>query len=491
MVIFTNAAIFTDGEIQKGTLVVENKKILRIVLDAYNDKPTFPKDTTIIDCKGALILPGCIDCHVHFRDLEQESKETLETGSMAALSGGVTTVLTMPNTKPALSTAASIEKYQNLPRKLYCNIGIIGGLNDGFNFTEMAKMSALGIYGIKIYPGAQSQEVPLEWKQKWAEVAAISKKLRDPVSILTQLQQNLTQWQQLFAKAKELNLSIAFHPEMPEEATKIQEVYRNAKGEGMNPDLHLASPELYAHSESHPIVGNEFSLIQMICSILSQTYSDPNNSPRVHFCHVSSVKCIDYIQYMKERGFPITFEVSPHHILLNYAQSIQPPAFGKVLDPLRSPEEQQKLWDKTHEGKIDMIATDHAPHTYEEKVKDFESAPSGFPGVDIALPLLLTQVAQYRIALDKVIQFYAENPAKIYQIPNKGKISPGYDADLVIVDRCDPYKFSPDQSYSKAKWSPYTGQTLLFKIKQVYIAGELAFDSSKTFISAKGQWLKH
>lgn len=490
MVFFTNASIFTDGEIVKGTLVVENRKIVKIIPDAYNSNSNYSKEH-IIDCQGGLLLPGCVDCHVHFRDLEQEYKETLETGSMAALSGGVTTVLTMPNTKPSLSTAEMVKKYRELPRKLYCNIGIIGGINEDFNFNELTKMKSIGIYGIKIYPGAKSKELPLEWKQKWTEVAAISKQLRDPASILAQLQQNFTQWQALFTKAKELDLPIIFHPEMPEESTKLHETFLTALGEGMNPDLHLSSPELFAHNESHPIIGNEFSLVQMICSILQQTYADPSQSPRVHFVHISSTKCIDYIAQLKERGFPITFEVSPHHVLLNYTHSIHPPAFGKVLDPLRSPEEQNALWEYTHEGKIDMIGTDHAPHSYEEKVMNFEGAPSGFPGVDIALPLLLSQVAQYRIALDKVVQFYAENPAKIYQIPNKGKIAPGYDADLVLVDRCDPYKFSPDQSFSKAKWSPYTGQTIFFKIKQVYIAGELAFDSSKTFISPKGQWLNH
>ena len=146
--ILTNANIFSEGHVIKGSLILNQGKIQAIDTESTLEELS-QQGENIFDCQDNLVLPGFVDCHVHFRDLEQEEKETLETGSKAALSGGVTTVLTMPNTKPALTTSDLVKQYSELSRELFCNIGVIGGIGYGFPFEEFAKMQLQGIWALK------------------------------------------------------------------------------------------------------------------------------------------------------------------------------------------------------------------------------------------------------------------------------------------------------------------------------------------------------
>lgn len=489
---FVNAQIFTDNQLLDGFLTVQNNgKIALIGSKAQFAKHKLPQESEIIDCQQRLLLPGCVDTHVHFRDFEQEYKETLESGSQAALCGGVTTVLTMPNTKPPLTNPEILQKYQKLPRKLYCNIGIIAGVTEGFNCSEVPQFQKHGAFGIKIYPGSQSSNCPLEWDSQWLTTPLMPFPPQN-ISIeqvKTQILQIPPNWKNLFAVACQAHLPLLFHPEFPLPSSQLDKTYAELLEEAKKKPS-IAHPELIAHDQTHSIANNEWVLIRMISAFMFAAKNQQLEIPHIHFCHVTNAESIRWIRQLQIAGYPVSSETTPHHIFLNNEMFYKNAAFAKVLDPLRAPQIQEALWEELQHETIDTIGTDHAPHSLEEKSTPFLQAPSGFPGLEIALSLFLTQMTNYRLALDKIMRLYAENPARIFHILGKGALHPGWDADLVLVERCPPYYWDAANSYSKAKWTPYIGTQLTVRIAQVYLKGQLAYDADRKLLNSCGEWLR-
>jgi dihydroorotase len=482
-----NIHIFEGTRIHPGFLIIENGKIQSIG-EKEPKVDDLKQIDEIIDGHNLLALPGFIDSHVHFRDMNQSAKETLTTGSLAALSAGVTTVLAMPNTNPPLSSAQRIEAYHKLPRDIYCNIGLIANVTDTFTLSEIPHLKEQGVFGLKIYPGAKSETLPLEWREIWKQkgnLDRLSYEYQEPIAQINEY----PNWLALFRACQKAGLSIFFHPELPHTEEEL-----NKKRELLTSDTPSSwstkNRHLLDHHMTHSIVNNEVAHIMMITHIARLLGKDPKAWPHLHICHVSNTPGINIIQTTAKALYPITFEVTPHHILLNYNVSVPNEAFAKVLTPLRSANDQQQLWDRVQDGKIDIIATDHAPHTIEEKSQPFLKAPSGFPGVDIASRLLLTKVFDYQLAMDKFVQYYATKPAELFGISNKGKLAPGYDADIVLIEKTHPYSYEAQTSPSLAKWSPYEGMKLKAKIRQVYLAGELAFDAVSNLQKPLGKIIK-
>jgi dihydroorotase len=487
--LITKVHVFTESNIHEGYVVLIGSKIQKIGIGSP-ETPLLQKAVEVIEGSGGLLLPGFIDTHVHLRDLEQSSKETQETGTKAAICGGVTTVLTMPNTQPPLTSPDTIENYSHLPRHLYCNVGIIAGVSTGFCISEVEKLVNLGIYGLKVFPGGGSVDVPLEWDEYWKSRGNLDKPPFELHKLTSKFNHSLTHWHRLFEIAKKFSLPIFFHPELAYSATEYAEKFNHSQNDERT-FRSVKNPNLMAHNISHGIPNNEFAHIEMICSFIQKLYPHPTDAPQVHFCHLTNAPSITFINTeMKKISYPISFEVTPHHMLLHYGMQFPHENYAKVLTPIRSPLIQQAVWEKVQEGKIDTIATDHAPHTEEEKLQDFQKAPSGFPSIDIAARLLLTQVFDFQLAMDKFVMYYSTRPAQLFRFPTKGKIAPGFDADLVIIERTHPQPIVAKESCSLAKWSPYEGMKVKAKIAKVILGGELVLDTSQNLFKSKGKFIR-
>lgn len=209
-----NVTIFTNNNLQYGYLLIENNTISEIG-KGNPPKSLLNSVSSIIDCENAILLPGFIDSHVHLRDMDQSYKETLETGTKAAITSGVTTVLAMPNTSPPLSTIKTIQRYVSMKNQLYCNVGLFTTVKQGFDLEKLDSISSEGIFGIKIYPGDESDKLPLRWVDGWKNDLYPDNFNKTLKEILSNFQYNYPNWTKLFKSAKRLNLPLLFHPELP------------------------------------------------------------------------------------------------------------------------------------------------------------------------------------------------------------------------------------------------------------------------------------
>ena len=483
-----NAKIFTNGQVQFGYLIIKDGLIAEIG-EGTPPKTFFNNVRTHFDCKKAFLLPGFIDAHVHLRDLKQSYKETLETGSKAAISGGFTTVLTMPNTIPPLSTVENIRDYFDLKKKLFCNVGVFAGVKEGFNIDNLENISKEGVFGIKVYPGDKSQDFPLKWLDGWKNDLEPEEFFASIEKIISNFQNEYTNWEKLFKFAVKLNLPILFHPELPRAPQVLEFFYEQGKKIAQNEGK--TNPDLYAHHVAHPIYQNEIANIEMIILFLRKYYPNPKNAPHVHFVHVSNPDAIKIIHTaLKQEGYSCSIEVSPHHMLLHYGMKFPLESYAKVLDPLRSQETQQKLFKMVQENLIDTIGSDHAPHSLEEKSGKFDEAPSGFPSLDFAAQLILTQFFNNKLKLGKVVSYLATQPAKIFNIPNKGVIKEGFDADFVVVKEENPYLIKGENAQGMQKWTPWENFELRAKVVKVFLLGTEVYDSELGIHEAKGKFLK-
>ncbi len=483
-----NAKIFTNGQVQFGYVLILDG-IISEIGEGPPPKSLFKTTKSQFDCEKAFLLPGFIDTHVHLRDLKQSYKETIETGSKAAISGGFTTVLTMPNTIPPLSTVDNIRKYFDQKKLFYCNVGVFTGVKEGFNLDNIEKISKEGVFGIKIYPGDKSQILPLKWMDGWKNDLEPEEFFSSIKKILSNFQNEYTNWKKLFKFAAKLNLPILFHPELPRAPQVLEFFYEQGKKiavqEGKN------NPYLFAHHVAHPIYQNEIANIEMITLFLRKFHPNPKNAPHVHFVHVSNPDAIKIINTaIKQKGYPCSIEVSPHHMLLNYDMKFPSESLAKVLVPLRSQETQQNLFKNVQENLIDTIGSDHAPHSLEEKSSEFEKAPSGFPSLDFAAQIILTQFFNNKLKLEQVVSYLSTKPAKIFNIPNKGMIKEGFDADLVVINEIKPYLIKGENAQGMQKWTPWENFELKTKIEKVFLSGTEVYDSELGFLESKGTFLK-
>ncbi len=381
-----------------------------------------------IDCKGKFLLPGLIDCHVHFRVPGMEQKEDWQTGSSAALAGGVTTVFDMPNTNPALTTIELLEQKKAIVEQdSKCNFAFhFGAANN--NLAELEKLEKrMGIVSIKVFLGSSTGDL---------------------------LVTDENTLKKIFAVAKAKDLPVCVHAE--DEAT-IQKNIAEAKSKGWN------SAEYHAQIRS-----NEAEAIAIERALRLQ--EEIGN--RLHICHVSTAQGIELIEKTKQKTREVTCEVAPHHLFLTEHETKILGNFGKVNPPLRSEEDRDALWKAINKGVVDCIATDHAPHTVEEKLQDYWNAPAGLPGVETMLPLLLNACASEKISLQQIQKLCSENPAKLFGLPNVGAIRRGCRADLVLVSLEGETTIKNDCLKSKCKWSPFNERVLKGKIEKVFLAGK-------------------
>jgi len=405
-----------------------------LIYDIGNKSPLCDQK---IDAQGQSIIPGVIDPHVHFRVPGAEYKEDWQTGSKAAVAGGVTTVLDMPNNQPAITTQKTLDQKRRLIKnQSYVNYGLYLGATAS-NLNELKTVS--GIAGVKVYLGSTTGDLLVTDYQIVEEILA------------------------------ETNQIIAFHSE-DEECIKQFSIFPPRRRAGNFQFSNIAK----RHNQLRPEECAEKSTGKII-ELVKKT------KKRAYICHVSGQKEIELIRQAKDQKLPIYAEASPHYLFLNTQSAIDLGNFAKVNPPIRSEVSQQALQLSLSSGLIDTIGSDHAPHTREEKEVDYAQAPAGVPGVETSLSLMLNLVNQGAITLARLVELMCSTPADIFKISKRGKIEPGYFADLVLVDLKLTYEVKNSKLYSKCGWSPFSGRHLKGVPMAVIVGGRLVYQKGKIF----------
>ena len=421
--------ISEQGDLIFRDIKVKQGKIVEIGTELDED------DGTNIDAAGLTLLPGVIDPQVHFREPGLEHKEDLFTASCACAKGGVTSFLEMPNTRPLTTTQEALDdKLNRAKEKCLVNYGFFIGATAN-NLPEL--LQAHPTCGIKIFMGSSHGALLVSTE---AEIEPI------------------------FAQGKRL---IAVHAE-----DQARIIARRQQFAG------ITDPAVHSQIQDEQAALNATKLALK----LSKQYQR-----RLHILHLSTGIEAEFLRQDKPSW--VTAEVTPQHLLLNTEAYAKIGTLAQMNPPLRSPENNDVLWKALLDGVIDFIATDHAPHTLEEKAKVYPHSPSGMPGVETSLPLMLTQAMQERCSLAQVVNWMSTAPAKAYGIENKGAIAIGYDADLVLVDLQNYRPVVREELLTKCGWSPFEGWNLTGWPVITIVGGQIVFERGKLHTDVRGQAL--
>ena len=369
----------------------------------------------VINAAGLYLLPGLIDGHVHFRDPGLTYKEDLATGSQAAAAGGICTIIDMPNTKPPLSTVEAFQEKKTLGESKSCvDFGVVAVVVQD-NVDLIPELATTGILGYKIFMGETVGAIP----------APDDGAMFDAFGLIAKT-----------------GLRVGLHAENNQ---IMQHLIKRFKAQGRTDPL--------AHLDSRPEIA-EADAIQT--AIL---YAEVTGA-KVHIYHMSSKKGVELVAKAKKAGIDATAETGPHYLLLDGPTDMPKlKSMLKMNPPVRAKEHGEALFQGLLDGSVDMIATDHSPHTLEEKIKDniWEAIP-GFCGVETSVPLMLTQVNAGRMTLNQYVKVASENPARVWGMyPKKGRLSVGSDADFTIVDLGREDVIRSERLHSRSKVSPFDG----------------------------------
>lgn len=429
-VLIKNAKIVNEGTIFEGDVFIEDEYIKEIA-EKISPKSS---DCVIIDAEGNYLLPGVIDDQVHFREPGLTHKGTIETESRAAVAGGVTSFIEQPNTVPNAITQELLEqKYDIASKTSYANYSfMMGATND--NLEEVLKTNPKNVAGIKMFLGSSTGNMLVD----------------DPETI-----------EKIFSSTKML---IAVHCE--DEAT-IKANLELAKAE-FGDDIPM---------EQHPVIRSAEA-----CYISSSKAIElaKKTGARLHVFHVSTAKELELFDNKKAlEEKQITAEVCVHHLWFNSEDYKTKGAYIKWNPAVKDESDRKALWAALLDDRIDVIATDHAPHTIEEKANSYLNCPSGGPLVQHALVAMFEKFMQGKISVEKIVEKMAHNPAKIFKIEKRGFIKEGYFADLVIVNTHMPWNVKKENILSKCGWSPFEDINFKSRISYTFVNGNLVYSNSK------------
>jgi dihydroorotase len=444
--------LLPSGEFFLGDLLIQDGKIAAIAAQIPSDRAE-----TVIEAEGLTLLPGVIDPQVHFREPGLEHKEDLFTASCACAKGGVTSFLEMPNTKPlTINQVALDDKLDRAAQKCVVNYGFfIGATSD--NLTEL--LEANPTCGIKIFMGSMHGDLLVDQEEVLEKIFANGSRL---IAVHAEDQARIAQRRQEFAGRTD-------------------------------PDIHSIIQDNQAALNATQLALN-----------LSKKYQR-----RLHILHMSTAEEADLLR--QEKPAWVTAEVTPQHLLMNTLAYEKIGTFAKMNPPLRSPHDQEVLWQALLDGVIDFIATDHAPHTLAEKHQaeavlsdrpdpqksssstvflEPANVPSGMPGVETSLALMLTQAAQGHCTVAQVSQWMSRNVARAYEIAHKGEICEGWDADLVLVDLKTYKPVLRAELLTKCGWSPFEGWNLTGWATTTIVNGEVVFANGNVNTQVRGKALQ-
>ncbi|MBL4883787.1 MAG: dihydroorotase [Planctomycetaceae bacterium] len=404
------------------------------------DPASFTNVDETIDATGLHLLPGIIDDQVHFRDPGLTHKEDLYTGSRACAAGGVTTFLEMPNTNPATITCEALHnKLELASQKSIVNYGFYIGATP-HNVAELRQ--AKRTPGIKIFIGSSTGDLLVDQQEALERIFA------------------------------ETTLPICAHCE--DEATVQSNAAKLDGGK--------------CFTDHSKIRNHEAALVATKRAVELAI----RHKHRFHVLHVSTAQECDFLsEYQQSVSDPaqrlITAEVCPHHLFFNVDDYDRLGSLVQMNPSIKNKADNKRLWQALQEGTIQVIATDHAPHTLEEKDQPYPKSPSGLPAVENSLALMLDAVNRGQLTLQRIVESMCEAPAKVWDIVNKGKIEQGYDADLVLVDMNLKRKILNENQLTKSGWSPWHGTSLTGWPVKTWCNGVLVYDGKNVRENHRGQ----
>ncbi|MCH2201280.1 MAG: dihydroorotase [Fuerstiella sp.] len=422
-----NAAVVLPQGISSADVVLDDQHITQIA-----DPGSVPGADDIVDATGLHLIPGVIDDQVHFRDPGSTHKEDLSTGSQACAKGGITTFLEMPNTKPATITLEALDaKLQLASTKCVVNYGFyVGATVDNVEVLQQASRTP----GIKIFIGSSTGDLLVDQQEALERIFA------------------------------ETQLPICAHCE--DETT----IRANTERIGSN-------PQLADHSR---IRDHNAALVSTRRAVdLAERHQH-----RFHVLHVSTAQEAEFLRTTSDL---ITAEACPHHLLFSVDDYERLGSLVQMNPSIKTADDCTALWEALRDGSINVIATDHAPHTLEEKSRPYPQSPSGLPAVENSLALMLNSVNQGRCTLEQVVQWMCESPAGVWNISNKGRIQQGFDADLVLVDMHKRHTIRNEDQLTKCGWSPWDGVTLTGQPVRTWVMGRTVFVNGKVNTEIRGQ----
>ena len=358
-----------------------------------------------IDCRGLHILPGVVDSQVHFREPGLEHKEDLESGSRAAVLGGVTTVFEMPNTNPLTTSEATLaDKVSRATARMHCDFAFwVGGTRD--NAKDVAELERLpGAAGIKVFMGSSTGDLLVEDDEG---VASILRNTRRRAAFHSEDEFRLRERQ---------NLRVENDP------------------------------------SSHPIWRDEIAALKCTERLVRIARQE---RARIHVLHISTAEEITFLERHKDVA---TCEATPHHLTMSSDDYARLGTLLQMNPPVRSARHRDGIWHGISQGVVDVLGSDHAPHTLTEKAKPYPASPSGMTGVQTLVPIMLDHVNAGRLTLERFVDLASHGPNRIFGMARKGRIAAGYDADFTVVDMKRTETITNAQAGSKAGWTPYDGK---------------------------------
>lgn len=441
MILISNATIYNEGKSFVGSVLIENELIKAVFTD---DVPKEIEVQQCIDAQGMLLLPGVIDDQVHFREPGLTHKADLASESRAAVAGGVTSFMDMPNTNPQTTTIDELEKkYQLAAEKSLANYAFyMGATND--NMDELKKLKPSQTCGIKVFMGSSTGNMLVDDKKVLSQIFAeipflIATHCEDEPTI----QQNIADFKTRYGD----NLPVKYHP-----------LIRSAEA------CYLSSSVAVELAKTH--------------------------DARLHVLHISTAKEMElFDNQLPLREKKITAEVCVHHLWFSDADY---QAYGNRIKwnpAIKTEHDRVALIKALNDNKIDVIATDHAPHLVQEKEGNCLTAASGGPLVQFSLLAMLEMAKEGTFSIEKVVEKMCHAPADLFRIQKRGYIKSGYYADLVLVDPTHQTKVHQDMILSKCGWSPFEGQTFSHSITKTFVNGQLVYKDGDIDNSVKGKRL--
>ena len=441
------ATIVNEGRQMQGSVVIEGEKIAEVL--AEGQQPGIPCET-VIDAKGYYLLPGVIDDHVHFRDPGLTHKANIYTESQAAAAGGVTSIMDMPNTNPPTTTLEALEnKLALMAENALVNYSCYFGATHN-NYTEFGKLDPHCVCGIKLFMGSSTGNM-----------------LVDQMNSL----------QNIFNGT---DLLIATHCEDQSIISQNTAIYKEKYGftEGNSIDVPL---------RYHPEIRSVEACYQS--SALAIRLAKDANA-RLHVLHITTAKELELFEDKPLAEKKITAEACIPHLRFTADDYDTCGARIKCNPAIKTEPNRSALREAIRSNKIDVIATDHAPHLLSEKRGGALKAMSGMPMIQFSLVSMLELADKGVLTIEKVVEKMCHAPAQIYQINNRGYIRPGYQADLVLVKPDTPWTVNADIIYSKCEWSPLEGDSFQWKVDKTFINGHLVFNNNQLDVNYRGQALR-
>ena len=436
--------VFTDGRLLNCNIGIKNGIIATISNEELNGKE-------VIDAEGKMVLPGTVDPHVHIRAPGHDERETFESGTKDAALGGVTTVIEMPFASPPPHSPEIVKNRMNVADKeVVVDIAFYGAAGTDY-LDDVIPCSKSGIVAFKTF---LHEALPGRAKEFIGLTAP-----------------NTGDQYELMEKVAQTGVMIGFHAENND---MINKNIARLRSEGKISPIY--------HGRSRPPVVE----IETAAKIL--LFAEKIGT-KVEICHISTPEVVELVNRAKSKGVYAIAETCPHYLFLNEDALNKVGVFAKCNPPLRSEEERLKMWEFVRDGSIDIIGSDHAPYTKEEKEKgseDIFTPPAGFPGLSTRLPLLFTAVKEGKIKLDKMVELICENPARIFGLyPKKGTIAVGSDADFVIFDPNKNGIISKDKMFTKCRDSAlvYDGWKVYGKPEMTIVRGKVVFSDGEINVS--------